>query len=157
MKNRSIIILLVLLLSAGISQAQEELPEFSADRPGYTTGTGIVPRHKVACENGFGYESLPDGAHCLTLNNTMVRYGDGETAAPQTDLALATGFNITDDIGAFVETYNYLHPEGEHQFMTEFGLTWMPIHRLQFDLGDLDFEHFGKYYAIGGGVAWMIN
>jgi hypothetical protein len=254
MKSRSIIILLVLLLSAGISQAQEELPEFSADRPGYTTGTGIVPRHKVAWENGFGYESLPDGAHCLTLNNTMVRYGlfenmelrigtdflmfndgeameptfafspltigtkinvyessnwlpsvsilaelqsphvgskellpshlapsmyalfehnindwfwicynvglewDGETAAPQTYLALATGFNITDDIGAFVETYNYLHPEGEHQFMTEFGLTWMPIHRLQFDLEcDLDFEHFGKYYAIGGGVAWMIN
>jgi len=22
---------------------------------------------------------------------------------------------------------------------------------------DLDFQHFGKYYAIGGGVAWRIN
>lgn len=83
---------------------------------------------------------------------------DGETAAPQSYLALAFGFNISDNIGAFVETYNYLHPEGEHQFMTEFGLTWMPIHRLQFDLECVfDFEHFGKYYAIGGVVAWMIN
>ena len=254
MKNRSMIILLAILLLAGISQAQEELPEYSSDRPGHTTGIGIVPHHKVAWENGFGYESSPNGARCLTLNNTMVRYGlfenmelrlgtdhlmlndgqameptfafspltigtkikvyestswlptvsllaelqsshigskellpshlapsmyalfehslndwfsicyntglewDGETAAPQTFLALAFGFNINDNIGAFVETYNYLHPEGEHQFMTEFGLTWMPIRCLQFDLEcDLDFEHLGKYYAVGGGVAWMIN
>ena len=254
MSNKSKIILLVLLLAAGISQAQEELPTFSADRPGYTTGADVVPLHKVAWENGFSYESSPGGTHCLTLSNTMVRYGifknmelrlgmdflmfnngqameptfafsplvfgtkikvyessnwlpsvsvlaelksphvgskellpshlapsmyalfehsindwfwicynaglewDGETAAPQTYLALAVGFGITDNIGAFVETYNYLHPEGEHQFMTEFGLTWMPIRRLQLDLEcDLDFKHLGKYYAIGGGVAWMIN
>lgn len=83
---------------------------------------------------------------------------DGETAAPQTFLSFTLGFNMTDNVGAFLETYNYLHPEGEHQYMTEFGLTWMVSRRLQLDIEcDLDFQQFGKYYAIGGGVAWMIN
>ncbi|MBQ6771660.1 MAG: transporter [Bacteroidales bacterium] len=83
---------------------------------------------------------------------------DGETAVPQTFLSLAIGFNITDDIGAFVETYNYLHPEQENQYMTEFGFTWMPSRRVQLDIEcDLDFQDFGRYYALGCGVAWMIN
>lgn len=82
---------------------------------------------------------------------------DGETATPQTYLALALGFNITDNIGTYIETYNYLHPEG-NQYMTEFGLTWMVSRRLQLDLEcDLDFQQLGKYYAVGCGVAWMIN
>ena len=68
------------------------------------------------------------------------------------------GFNITDNIGAFIETYNYLHPEEANQYMTEFGLTWMPSRKVQLDLEcDLDFQSFGKHYVIGGGVAWMIN
>ena len=83
---------------------------------------------------------------------------DGETATPQTFLALALGFNITDNIGTYIETYNYLHPEEGNQYMTEFGLTWMPSRRVQLDLEcDLDFQQLGKYYAIGCGVAWMIN
>ena len=83
---------------------------------------------------------------------------DGETATPQTLLGLALGFNITDDIGAFIDCYNYLHPDDGNQYMTEFGLTWMVSRRLQLDIEcDLDFKNLGKYYAIGGGVAWMIN
>lgn len=83
---------------------------------------------------------------------------DGETATPQTFLALAVGYNITESIGAFVETYNYIHPDDGNQYMTEFGLTWLVSRRVQLDIAaDLDFQSLGKYYAISGGVAWMIN
>lgn len=82
---------------------------------------------------------------------------DGETAIPQAFLSLALWFNITDKVGAFVETYNYFHPD-ENQYMTEFGFIWMPCRRVQLDINcDLDFKNFGKYYAIGCGVSWMIN
>ena len=245
--------LLALLMTASLCKAQEELPELSADRPGNTWGAEVLAFQKVSWENGFCFESAPDGTHSLTLNSTIVRYGifknmelrvgtdfmllnngrapehslavgpltigtklkvyestnwlpsigllaefksphigskeqlpshiapsmyalfehsvtdwfgvsynagliwDGETATPQTFLALALGFSITESLGTFIETYNYLHPDG-NQYMTEFGLTWMVTRRLQLDLEcDLDFQQFGKYYALGGGVAWMIN
>lgn len=254
MNLKSPIVLLVLMMMVGLCRAQEELPVLSADRPGFTWGAEVLPLHKVSWENGFSFESTPEGAHSMTLNSTILRYGifenmelrvgtdfllfnngqameptfavapltigtklkvyessswlpsigllaefqsphigskellpshlapsmyvlfeniinewfwlcynaglewDGETAAPQTFLSFTLGFNMTDNVGAFLETYNYLHPEGEHQYMTEFGLTWMVSRRLQLDIEcDLDFQQFGKYYAIGGGVAWMIN
>lgn len=245
--------ILLLTMATAICHAQDELSVLSADRPGYTWGAAVLPHHKVSWENGFGYESSPDGKHTWTLNSTIVRYGifknvelrvgtdfllfdegdgtkptfavapltigtklkvyessswlpsvgllvefksphigskellpahlapstyllfeheitdwmwlcynaglvwDGEAAEPQKYLSLAVGFNITDQLGAFAETYHYLHSM-ENTHMTEFGLTWMVNRRLQFDLEfDLDLTHFGKGYAIGGGVAWMIN
>jgi len=83
---------------------------------------------------------------------------DGESAAPKTFLALGLGFNITESLGAFIETYNYLHEEEDNMHLTEFGLTWLVTRRLQLDLEcDLDFRNFGKHYAIGCGVAWLVN
>lgn len=246
--------ILALLMAAGLCQAQDELPILTADRPGNTWGADVLSLHKVSWENGFAFESSPDGTHTTTLNSTIVRFGifenvevrvgtdfmmfkdgqdfeptygiapltigtklkvyessnwlpsigllaefqsphvgskellpshlapsmyvlfehsindwfgicynaglewDGETATPQVFLSLALGFNITDNIGAYIETFNYIHPEESNQYMTEFGLTWMPSRRLQFDIEcDLDFQNLGKYYAVGGGIAWMIN
>ena len=254
MKYKIHVILLALLMTTGFCWAQEEMPVLPADRPGFSWDAEVLPLHKISWENGFAYESSPDGARTLTLNNTIVRYGifknmelrvgtdflmfndgqvaestfgiapltigtklkvyessnwlpsigllaefksphvgskellplhpapsmyimfshdinscfslcynaglewDGETATPTTFLALALGFNITDNIGTFIETYNYLHPEEANQYMTEFGLTWMSSRKVQLDLEcDLDFQNFGKHYVIGGGVAWMIN
>ena len=98
-----------------------------------------------------------------TLNDSFYVYynagleWDGETATPTTFLSLCLGFDITDQLGTFVETYNYLHPEG-NQYMTEFGLYYMPSPRLQLDLSvDLDFQQLRDYYSIGCGVSWMIN
>ena len=83
---------------------------------------------------------------------------DGETTTPTTFLALALGYSITESLGTFVETYNYLHPVDGNQYMTEFGLTWLVSRRVQLDIeADLDFQHLGQYYSIGCGVAWMIN
>lgn len=253
MKKKRAFVLVALLMLAGLCKAQEELPEFPADRPGHTWGADVLPHHKVSWENGFGFESCPDGSRTITLTSTIVRYGifknvelrigtdfqlhkdgpdakyafgvapltvgakfkayestnwlpsigllaelqlpyvgskdlvpphlapsmyilfdhsitdwfslcynvgaiwDGETAIPQTFLSLALYFNITDQVGAFVESYNYLHPDG-NQFMTDFGFTWMPSRRVQLDIScDLDLLNLGKYYAIGCGVSWMIN
>jgi len=253
MKNKPIVVLFALLMLASLCQAQEELPEFPTDRPGYTWGADVLPHHKVSWENGFGFESCPDRLHTFTLTSTIVRYGifknvelrigtdfllyndgpgtkysfgiepltigakfkayestnwlpsigllaelrlpyvgtkdltpshlapsiyaifdhsltdwlslwynvgaiwDGETATPQAFLSLALWFDITDKIGAFVETYNYLHPD-ENQCMIDFGFTWMPSRRVQLDIScDLDLLNFSKHYAIGCGVSWMIN
>lgn len=83
---------------------------------------------------------------------------DGETAAPQTFLALGFGASITKSLGAIVETYNYLHREEESQHFTEFGLTWLISRHVQLDIeADLDFRHLGTHYGIGCGVAWLIN
>ena len=83
---------------------------------------------------------------------------DGETATPTTFLGLGVYFDITEHIGTFVETFNYLHPEEDNQYLTEFGFTWLVSRHVQLDLAaDLDFQNIGKHYAVSGGVAWLIN
>ena len=57
MKTLTNYLLLALLMTAGLCRAQEELPVFPADRPGYTWGVEVLPLHKVSWENGIGYES----------------------------------------------------------------------------------------------------
>lgn len=82
---------------------------------------------------------------------------DGETAAPTTFLALCLGYNITDNIGIFAESNNYLHEDG-NQYMTEFGINWLVSPRVQLDLeADLDLMDLKNYYAIGCGISWLIN
>ena len=254
MKNKSQTILFVLMLLVGLCQAQEDQPVLSPDRPGYTWGAEVLALHKISWENGFGFESSPDGARTTTLNTTILRYGlfenmelrvgtdflmlndglspestfgvspvtfgtklkvyesnswlpsigllaefssphlgskdlrpshiapsvyalfehsindrlwlcynaglewDGETATPLTVLSMALGFSITDEVGAFIDSYNYFHPDDGNQYMTEIGVTWMVSRRLQLDLEcDLDWQQLGKYYSFGGGIAWMIN
>lgn len=46
----------------------------SADRPGMSTGTDVMPQGKIQWETGVGYES-EGGAATYTLNNTLLRYG----------------------------------------------------------------------------------
>ena len=83
---------------------------------------------------------------------------DGKTAAPNTFLGLGLGYSITENIGVFAESINYLHREEQSQHLTEFGLTWLVSRRVQLDLeADLDLRNLGGYYAIGAGVAWLIN
>ncbi len=82
---------------------------------------------------------------------------DGTTATPTTFLGLNLGFSLTDDIGAYVETFNYLHPEG-NLYLSEIGLIFTPSPTLQLDIeADLDVRHIKDFFRIGCGVAWMIN
>lgn len=83
---------------------------------------------------------------------------DGETATPTSFLGFGLYFGITEQISSFMETYNYFHPEKGNEYLTEFGLTWLVSRRVQLDLAaDLDFQNPGKYHAVSGGVAWLIN
>ena len=83
---------------------------------------------------------------------------DGESAMPTAFLSLALYFSFNDQLGAFVDTYNYLNSEEGNQYMLETGLYWQVSRRVQLDLeGDFDVQNFGKYYAIGCGVSWLIN
>ncbi len=83
---------------------------------------------------------------------------NGETAKPTTFLGLCLYFSFNDQFGAFVDSYNYLNSEEGNQYMSEIGFTWLVSRRVQLDIeGDFDLQNFGKYYAIGCGVSWMIN
>jgi len=83
---------------------------------------------------------------------------DGETAKPTTFLGLCLYFSSYDQFGTFVDFYNYLNSEKGNQYMSEIGFTWLVSRRVQLDIeGDFDLQNFGKYYAIGCGVSWMIN
>ena len=82
---------------------------------------------------------------------------DGVTATPTTFLGLNLSFSLTDDIGTYVETFNYLHPDG-NQYLTEFGLTFSPTQRLQLDIeADFDVMNLKDYFRVGCGIAWRIN
>lgn len=82
---------------------------------------------------------------------------DGVTATPTTFLGLNLGFSITDELGTYVETFNYLHPDG-NQYLTEIGFTFTPIPRLQLDIeADFDVQNLKDYFRVGCGIAWRIN
>ena len=82
---------------------------------------------------------------------------DGVTATPTTFLGLNLGFCITDDLGTYVETFNYLHPDG-NQYLTEIGFTYTPMPRLQLDIeADFDVQQIKDYFRVGCGIAWRIN
>ena len=83
---------------------------------------------------------------------------NGEDATPTTFLSLAFWVGITEDLGAYLETINYLNADEGNQYLSELGVSWMVSRRLQLDLEcDFDLQHFGKGYALGCGVAWMLN
>lgn len=248
------LLLTALVLAIGYCHAQEELPTISADRPGNTWGTEVMPHHKISWENGIGYESEVHGPATATLNTTIVRYGifenvelrlgtsfllwkddpaaqptfgvdpltvgtklklydgtdilpsvgvlaefqlpcvgskdllpshlapsmyllfengindwfdicynvgaewDGESATPTAFLSLCLNFAITDRLGIYVESFNYLHPEDDNRYMAGLGLTWLASRRVQLDISaEFDFQKLGKYYSVSGGVAWLIN
>ncbi|MCQ2298795.1 MAG: transporter [Bacteroidales bacterium] len=72
MKKLLLISLMTLLSTAALAQTGE--PVISADRPGMSTGTDVMPQGKIQWETGVGYES-EGGAATNTLNNTLLRYG----------------------------------------------------------------------------------
>lgn len=86
---------------------------------------------------------------------------DGVQAKPNTFLALCLGFNITDRIGAFIESYNYFTDYGKNTDADcglDGGFTFMVHDRVQLDLyGGFDVRHPAANSYVGLGVAWLIN
>lgn len=69
---RRLLISIITLLTTTAAIAQEV--EFTADRPGASTGPAVVGHHVVQLEQGIQYDG--DGAHGqFTFSNTLLRYG----------------------------------------------------------------------------------
>lgn len=86
---------------------------------------------------------------------------NGVDATPSTFLALCLGFNINDQWGAFVESYNYFTRQTnctEVECNLDAGFTYMPHHRIQLDLyASINCQDPAMYSNVGLGVAWLIN
>jgi len=95
---RNIFIIIALLLSYGICQAQDEMPVISADRPGALTGTDIMPQFKLQWETGMSVELDSDASHTITLNSSLLRFGLFERA----EVRIGTDFLLS-NIGKAME------------------------------------------------------
>lgn len=87
---------------------------------------------------------------------------DGVTATPATFLGVCLGFNITDNFGAFVESYNYFTKHAVHNTEAEcnldFGFSYVVHPKVQLDLyGGFNCQNPKTMGFVGLGVAWMIN
>lgn len=86
----------------------------------------------------------------------------GYSHIPSTFLALCLCFNITDNFGAFLESYNYLTrlgPENtEAECNLDFGFSYIVHPRVQLDVyGMFNCQNPRDFNGIGLGVAWLIN
>lgn len=87
---------------------------------------------------------------------------DGVTAIPSTFLGICLGFNATDDLGVFVESYNYFTKYAMHDTEAEcdldFGLSYVVHPKVQLDLyAGFNCQDPRTMSFVGLGVAWMIN
>ena len=66
--------IIILLFVTVIVAAQEQEVEFTADRPGASTGTGVVAKNVIQWEQGVQYDG-DGGSGQFTFSNTLFRYG----------------------------------------------------------------------------------
>jgi hypothetical protein len=89
---------------------------------------------------------------------------NGEDAIPATFLAICLGFGITDNFGAFLESYNYFTRYDLSTGKTavdanlDFGFNYIVHPRIQLDLyASFNCQDPKSYSNIGLGIAWLIN
>ena len=66
--------LLTLLAFCSIAVYAQDNVEFTADRPGASTGPSVVGRGVIQLEQGIQYDA-DGGADTFTFSNTLLRYG----------------------------------------------------------------------------------
>lgn len=86
----------------------------------------------------------------------------GYSHIPSTFLALCLGFNITDNFGTFLESYNYFSRYGkdntEAECNLDFGFTYMVHPKVQLDLYAMfNCQCPRDFNGIGLGLTWLIN
>ena len=242
----------VSLLGCFLAYGQEHA-EFTADRPGASTGPAVVGHKVIQLEQGIQYDG-DGGAGTFTFSNTLLRYGllpnmelrlggdgflyqqeglsqgfkpafsglslgtkikcfdglggipavsvladfsipctategfnvdhlapslyllfehpvnawfsigynvgaewDGTMPAPTTFAALCFGFNVAENLGCFVESYNYFNKLG-NVYCMDLGLNWQVSRKVQLDIAaNMDLTNPSQCWAISCGVAWQIN
>ena len=71
---KKLLVLMILALGSLSAMAQDEA-EFTADRPGASTGPGVVGHHVIQLEQGVQYDGDGSRFGTYTFSNTLIRYG----------------------------------------------------------------------------------
>ena len=137
-------------------------------------GQGAVPAISVLADfslphtasNGFNVENIAPSVYLLfenPVNETFsIGYNvgyewDGALPEPTTFTAVCLGFAVTDDLGGFVESYNYFNSFG-NVYAMDFGLNWMVAKKVQLDVAaNIDLQNPAQSWSVSCGVAWQIN
>ena len=137
-------------------------------------GEGAVPAVSVLADfsipatgtKGFVVENLAPSLYMLFENplNDKLSLGynvgaewDGSSPSPLAFVALCLGCSVTDELGCFVESYNYFGKAG-NQFCADFGFNYMVARKVQLDVAaNLDLCNSANSWAVSFGVAWQIN
>lgn len=137
-------------------------------------GKGAIPAVSVLADfaiphtasQGFNTDCLAPSLYLLFENpvNDKLSIGynlgaewDGSLPAPTTFAALCFSIAATENIGCFVESYNYFSKIG-NVYAVDFGFNWMVGKKVQIDLAaNLDLLNPSQSWSISCGVAWQIN
>ncbi len=93
----------------------------------------------------------------LSLGYNLGAEWDGASPSPQAFAALCLGCSLTEELGCFVESYNYFGKAG-NQFCADFGFNYMVARKVQLDVAaNLDLCDPAHCWAVSFGVAWQIN
>lgn len=137
-------------------------------------GAGAVPAVSVLADfsipntasNGFSVDYLAPSLYLLFENpvNDWFSIGynvgaewDGTLPSPTTFAAICLAFSATDNLGCFVESYNYFNELG-NAYCMDLGLNWQVSRKVQLDIAaNMDLTNPSQCWAISCGVAWQIN
>lgn len=137
-------------------------------------GDGAVPAVSVLADFSIPYtgtecfvvENFTPSLYLLFENNLNDKLSlgynvgaewNGVSPSPVAFLALCLGYSINDDLGCFVESYNYFGKAG-NQFCADFGFNYMVGHKVQLDVAaNLDLRDPAHCWAVSFGVAWQMN
>lgn len=93
----------------------------------------------------------------ISLGYNVGAEWDGSSLSPATFLALGLAYSVTEDLGCFVESYNYLAKTG-NAYCADFGFNYMVARKVQVDVAaNLNLCNPAQCWAVSFGVAWQIN
>ncbi len=137
-------------------------------------GRGAIPEVAVMANlaipatgnEGFVVEHLAPSLYLLFENPLTDRWSlgynvgvewDGTLPAPSAFVALGASYAITDNLGCFVESYNYFSRMG-NAYMADAGFSLQVARKVQLDLAaNIDLCHPAQAWAVSFGVAWQLN
>ena len=138
------------------------------EEQGAVPSIAVLANFSIPCTGtkGFVVENFAPSLYLLFENTLNDRFSlgynvgaewDGSSPSPATFLALSLGYSITDGLGCFIESYNYL-AKGGNQFCADFGFNYMVARKVQLDIAaNLDLCDPAHCWAVSFGVAWQIN
>ena len=138
------------------------------DGRGGIPAVSVLADFSIPCTatEGFNVDHLAPSLYLLFENpvNDWFSVGynvgaewDGILPSPTTFAALCFGFSATDNLGCFVESYNYFNKIG-NVYAMDFGLNWQVGRKVQLDVAaNIDLANPSQCWAVSFGVAWQIN